>query len=132
MIYRGGIGVPTWPPPRATARSSTALERHGERTLEKFLAPGEREACRSHHEPGRFLAKRFAAKEALGKALAPASANRCCCPRSPSCTTPSASRAQLRRALAADYIAERRLTAHLSISDEGDHARRLRHPAETP
>jgi len=34
-----------------------------------MLAPEEREACRSSLDPARFLAKRFAAKEAFAKAL---------------------------------------------------------------
>ncbi|MFY9329720.1 MAG: holo-ACP synthase [Georgfuchsia sp.] len=42
--------------------------RQGERALEKILAPSERVACKSSADPARFLAKRFAAKEALGKA----------------------------------------------------------------
>ena len=53
----------------AVARTAELLARHGERSLEKLLAPEERDACRSSADPGRFLAKRFAAKEALGKAL---------------------------------------------------------------
>lgn len=51
------------------SRMTALLHRHGERTLEKLLAPGERDACRAAADPSRFLAKRFAAKEALGKAL---------------------------------------------------------------
>jgi holo-[acyl-carrier protein] synthase len=53
----------------AIARMSDLWQRHGERALERLLAVGEREDCRCATDPGRFLAKRFAAKEALGKAL---------------------------------------------------------------
>ncbi|MDP2134250.1 MAG: holo-ACP synthase [Sulfuritalea sp.] len=53
----------------AVTRMTEYFQRHGERGLEKMLAPAEREACRSSLDPARFLAKRFAAKEALGKAL---------------------------------------------------------------
>ena len=49
-------------------RVSELYQRQGERALEKILAPAEREACRKIIDPARFLAKRFAAKEALGKA----------------------------------------------------------------
>jgi holo-[acyl-carrier protein] synthase len=63
MIY--GIGTDLV----VISRFQTFLERHGERALEKLLAPAEREPCRTCADPGRFLAKRFAAKEALGKAL---------------------------------------------------------------
>jgi len=51
------------------ARLGEFWQRHGERALEKLLAPAEREDCRTSSDPARFLAKRFAAKEALGKAL---------------------------------------------------------------
>ena len=53
----------------SVSRFTDFWARHGERGLEKILAPEERDACRSAGEPGRFLAKRFAAKEALGKAF---------------------------------------------------------------
>lgn len=53
----------------AVRRIADFLERHGERALEKVLAPEEREECRASADPVRFLAKRWAAKEALGKAL---------------------------------------------------------------
>ena len=53
----------------AVARMQKMWSDHGERGLEKLLAPGERAACRAAPDPARFLAKRFAAKEALGKAL---------------------------------------------------------------
>ncbi len=53
----------------AVARMEALFRRHGERALAKILAPAEREDCRRSPDPARFLAKRFAAKEALGKAL---------------------------------------------------------------
>jgi holo-[acyl-carrier protein] synthase len=53
----------------AIKRMQALWQRHGERGIERILAPGEREACRQSAEPARFLAKRFAAKEALGKAV---------------------------------------------------------------
>ena len=49
-------------------RVGEMYQRQGERALEKILAPTERQACKDSADPGRFLAKRFAAKEALGKA----------------------------------------------------------------
>ncbi|MBV2234155.1 MAG: holo-ACP synthase [Sterolibacterium sp.] len=49
-------------------RLERLLQRYGERVLRRILAPEERAACRESPAPGRFLAKRFAAKEALGKA----------------------------------------------------------------
>ncbi|MEZ7894390.1 MAG: holo-ACP synthase, partial [Thauera sp.] len=49
-------------------RMREALERHGERFALRILAASEVEAWRAHRDPARFLAKRFAAKEAFGKA----------------------------------------------------------------
>ena len=46
-----------------------AIERHGARFAERILAPQERDAYMRAADPARFLAKRFALKEAFGKAL---------------------------------------------------------------
>ncbi|MDD2872618.1 MAG: holo-ACP synthase [Azoarcus sp.] len=51
------------------ARLREALERHGERFALRILAESERETWRASQDPARVLAKRFAAKEAFGKAL---------------------------------------------------------------
>jgi holo-[acyl-carrier protein] synthase len=106
----------------AVARLGRLYERHGERALARLLAPLERTDFETARDPARFLAKRFAAKEAFGKALgigvaAPA-------------TLPSIS--VVHDALgkpAFDYapklaqlLTERGLVAHLSISDEQDFA----------
>lgn len=106
----------------AVARMADYWQRHGERGLEKMLAPEEREACRSGADPARFLAKRFAAKEALGKAFGTGV-------RAP-VLLPAI--AVLHDALGkpcfgyapplAAHFAELGLTAHLSISDEQDYA----------
>lgn len=53
----------------AVARMSRALQRHGERFAARILATGELDAYRVAPHPARFLAKRFAAKEAAAKAL---------------------------------------------------------------
>lgn len=50
-------------------RLAALYQRHGQRALEKMLAPSERETCLANPHPERLLAKRFAAKEALAKAL---------------------------------------------------------------
>ncbi len=106
----------------AVARMAEFHERHGERALSRVLAPAEICACRASAHPERFLAKRFAAKEALGKALGTGI-------RAPVLLT----------AIAVDhdelgkpgfayspelavYLDERHLTVHLSISDEHDYA----------
>ena len=116
MIY--GIGTDIV----AVQRMADYWQRHGERGLEKMLAPAEREACRTSPDPGRFLAKRFAAKEALGKAFGTGV-------RAPVLLPEIAvDHDELGKpfftcgpALAA-LLAERGLTAHLSISDEQDYA----------
>jgi holo-[acyl-carrier protein] synthase len=104
------------------ARVQALWQRHGARVLEKFLAPEERVACSASHDPGRFLAKRFAAKEALGKALGTGI-------RAPVLLPAIAvvHDGQGKPAFAFDdelaaWIEERRLVSHLSISDEAAHA----------
>lgn len=51
------------------ARLQGLWARQGDRALVRLLAPGEIDAARAHAEIGRFLAKRFAAKEAFAKAM---------------------------------------------------------------
>ena len=63
MIY--GIGTDIV----STTRIEAALARFGERFAMRVLAPEEREAFLASEHPARFLAKRFAAKEALAKAI---------------------------------------------------------------
>ncbi|MFN3986540.1 MAG: holo-ACP synthase [Rhodocyclaceae bacterium] len=50
-------------------RIAASLERHGERFASRILTEDERIAYAGSADPARFLAKRFAAKEAFGKAL---------------------------------------------------------------
>lgn len=106
----------------AIARLGRLYERHGERALDKLLAAAERTDFARVTDPARFLAKRFAAKEAFGKALGIGVA-------SPA-TLPNI--AVLHDSLGkpyfdfapelAHYLAERGLVAHLSISDEQEFA----------
>jgi holo-[acyl-carrier protein] synthase len=46
-------------------------EKFGERFVERLLLPAEQEAFRRYKRPLRFLAMRFAAKEAIVKAMGP-------------------------------------------------------------
>jgi holo-[acyl-carrier protein] synthase len=46
-----------------------ALERHGDRFIRRIFTAGEQEYCRGHRDPAPYFAARFAAKEALFKAL---------------------------------------------------------------
>lgn len=52
----------------AVARIEAALQRHGTAFAERILAPRELSEFLDSGHPARFLAKRFAAKEALAKA----------------------------------------------------------------
>lgn len=63
MIY--GIGTDI----AAVARFEALLAKHGERIGHRILAPAEWPDFETDPHPARFLAKRFAAKEAFGKAL---------------------------------------------------------------
>ena len=114
MIY--GIGTDIV----AVARLSDLHARHGERALEKILAPQEIEEFRRAAHPARFLAKRFAAKEAFGKALGTGV-------RAPATLTAIAvAHDELGKPMLAfsgalaELVASRKLTAHLSLSDETD------------
>ncbi|MDJ0867895.1 MAG: holo-ACP synthase [Myxococcota bacterium] len=50
-------------------RVERALERFGARFERRVFCPGEIEACRRHRRPAPHFAQRFAAKEALMKAV---------------------------------------------------------------
>ena len=63
MIY--GIGTDIV----QIARIRAALDRHGEAFAARVLADAEWEEWKAIRDQARFLAKRFAAKEAFGKAL---------------------------------------------------------------
>lgn len=103
-------------------RMADFWQRHGERGLEKMLAPGERAACRESPDPGRFLAKRFAAKEALGKAFGTGVRDPLLLPAI------AVSHDELGKPAfgfapeLAAHLSARGLVAHLSISDEQDYA----------
>ncbi|MDD3354443.1 holo-ACP synthase [Zoogloea sp.] len=103
------------------ARMEEALARHGERFAWRILAESERAGFTAALAPARYLAKRFAAKEAFGKALGTGVA------------VPATLHAvrvahdqlgkplfEYSRSLAV-HLAERGLVAHLSLSDETDH-----------
>lgn len=104
------------------ARLQDFWQRHGERALEKLLAPDERADCRNSSDPGRFLAKRFAAKEALGKALGTGIRSPVLLPAMAVIHDPRGKPLFAFAAPLAEWIAHRRLAVHLSISDERDHA----------
>jgi len=51
------------------ARIEGAISRSGERLAKRILSPNEWAQYQVHQQPARFLAKRFAVKEAAAKAL---------------------------------------------------------------
>jgi holo-[acyl-carrier protein] synthase len=106
----------------AVARLGELHERHGERGLEKLLAAEELADCRASADPARFLAKRFAAKEALGKALGTGIRAPVLLPAI-AVTHDELGKPAFRFGdeLAA-FLAARGLRAHLSLSDERDYA----------
>ena len=114
MIY--GIGTDIV----AVARLDEMHRRHGERVLARLLAPSERADCRQAQAPARFLAKRFAAKEAFGKALGTGVRAPVLLPSIAVVHDALGKPSFEFSAQLAAYVAERGLTAHVSISDEQD------------
>ena len=103
------------------ARLAEALARHGSRFAERILDASERAAFAAAPDQARLLAKRFAAKEAFGKALgtgvaAPATLH-----------AVRVGHDALGKPLfefapaLAEHMRERGLHAHLSLSDETDY-----------
>ena len=106
----------------AIARIARMLAEHGERAAAKPLASSEMERYRQASRPAAFLAKRFAAKEALGKALGlglrdPATLHNIAV-QSDGIGRPSFEYAPP----LAEWMQARKLRAHLSLSDETDTA----------
>ena len=106
----------------AVARLRVMWERHGEKVLERILATQEIPEFTKAADKGRFLSKRFAAKEAFSKALGTG-------------VRPPATLSAI--AILHDHLGkpvlgfspalhalleEKNLKAHLSISDEAEYA----------
>ena len=116
MIY--GIGTDIV----AVARMRGIWERHGDKVLEKLLAPQEMPDFARAAEKGRFLAKRFAAKEAFSKALGSGVRPPATLPAI-AVTHDDLGKPVLDFAPALNaLLLEKNLKAHLSISDEADYA----------
>ena len=103
------------------ARMHRSLERYGERFAARILAGSERPAFSASRDPARFLAKRFAAKEAFGKALgtgvaAPATLHAVAVDHDER----GKPLFRFDNALAG-FLHERGLNAHLSLTDEADY-----------
>lgn len=108
-------------------RIAATLERRGERFAEKVLGPRELAVWRARDARAevrglRYLATRFSAKEAFSKAIGlgmrwPMSWRACEILNAPSGKPEVALSGAL-----ADWFAERRLRAHVTVTDESDHA----------
>ena len=106
----------------AVKRLQGMWERHGDRALEKLLAPQEMADFARAADKGRFLAKRFAAKEAFSKAVGTGVR--------PPAVLPAIAVAhdELGKPILvfcgrlAEMIENQGLKAHLSLSDEADYA----------
>lgn len=115
MIYGVGTDIVS------VDRVQRALERHGDRFAQRILSPGERAAYAASARPAQLLAKRFAAKEAFGKAFGtgiavPATLHSIEVVRDSRGKPYFACHGELGRVMAADG-----LEAHLSLSDELDY-----------
>ncbi|HEY4068127.1 MAG TPA: holo-ACP synthase [Burkholderiaceae bacterium] len=108
-------------------RIAIALERRGERFAEKVLGPHEIEVFRQRRAKVEsrgvsYLATRFSAKEAFSKAIGmgmrmPMTWRDCEIVKAPSGQPLIRLRGEL-----AVWFAERRLSAHVSVSDENEYA----------
>ncbi len=116
MIY--GIGTDMV----AVARMARLLTRYGESAVQRILAPQECAEFSRKADGARFLAKRFAAKEALAKAAgtglrSPVALGNIRVQHTPLGQPELAFAAELQTWLAERGVAR----AHLSISDESDY-----------
>lgn len=104
-------------------RIEQALARHGERFMQRILGEAELAECVRSTQPARFLAKRFAAKEAFSKAWGTGIGAECGWhdiaighdARGKPLISPSQS-------MAGRFAEENIVAAHVSLSDEDEHA----------
>ena len=121
MIY--GIGTDICKIPRIEA----ALARHGERFAKKILGPQELEKFRARSAKNavrgvRFLATRFAAKEAFSKAIGLGLRMPMTWPAAQMLNHRSGKPMIVCSGVLADFMEKNRLSAQVTISDEEDYA----------
>ncbi|HAT31824.1 MAG TPA: holo-ACP synthase [Janthinobacterium sp.] len=121
MIY--GIGTDICRIPRIEA----ALARHGERFAQKILGPQELEKYRARGAKNaarglRFLATRFAAKEAFSKAIGLGLHMPMTWPAAQMLNAPSGKPMIVCSGVLEEFMRANRLTAQVSISDEDEYA----------
>lgn len=117
MIY--GIGTDLV----RVSRLQRTLQRHGDRFARRILAPSELQDYAGTANPARFLAKRFAAKEAAAKAFGTGIRDGLCLAHLVVSHGPLG-QPQLGFRLRASEMARDRgvVNSQLSLSDEGDYA----------
>ncbi|PHV51643.1 holo-ACP synthase [Janthinobacterium sp. BJB301] len=121
MIY--GIGTDICKIPRIEA----ALARHGERFAKKILGPQELEKFRARSAKNaargvRFLATRFAAKEAFSKAIGLGLRMPMTWPAAQMLNHPSGKPMIVCSGILAEFMEKNRLSAQVTISDEEEYA----------
>jgi holo-[acyl-carrier protein] synthase len=121
MIY--GIGTDII----QISRIEAALERHGDRFAEKILGPDElekykRRKAKVEARGIRFLATRFAAKEAFSKALGLGMHMPMTWRAVQTLNAPSGKPIAVTSGALKDFMEKNRLTAQVSITDESDYA----------
>ena len=121
MIY--GIGTDICKIPRIEA----ALERHGERFAKKILGPQELEKYHARSATNavrgvRFLATRFAAKEAFSKAIGLGLHMPMTWPAAQMLNAPSGKPIIVCSGVLEEFMQMNRLTAQVTISDEAEYA----------
>ncbi|MBG6220676.1 MULTISPECIES: holo-ACP synthase [unclassified Janthinobacterium] len=121
MIY--GIGTDIC----KIARIEAALARHGERFAQKILGPQEMEKFHARSAKNavrgvRFLATRFAAKEAFSKAIGLGLRMPMTWPAAQMLNHASGKPMIVCSGVLAHFMQENRLSAQVTISDEEDYA----------
>ncbi|MEC5162559.1 holo-ACP synthase [Janthinobacterium sp. CG_S6] len=121
MIY--GIGTDICKIPRIEA----ALQRHGERFASKILGPQELEKYHARSAKNavrglRFLATRFAAKEAFSKAVGLGLHMPMTWPAAQMLNAPSGKPMIVCSGVLEEFMRLNRLTAQVTISDEAEYA----------
>ncbi|MGB5011996.1 MAG: holo-ACP synthase [Candidatus Dechloromonas phosphoritropha] len=106
----------------AVKRLQGMWERHGERVLEKLLAPQELAEFAEAAVKARFLAKRFAAKEAFCKALGTGVRPPAVLPAIAITHDKLGKPILAFRGQLAEMIENQGLSVHLSLSDEAEYA----------
>ncbi len=121
MIY--GIGTDLI----QISRIEAALARNGERFAAKILGPEEMDKFRRRHAKVearglRFLASRFAAKEAFSKAIGLGMRMPMTWRAMQTLNAPSGKPIVVTSGVLKEYMEHHRLTAQVSITDEADYA----------